>query len=510
MREVLDRTLEAVQGYVPSLVAAIGVLVGGWLVALIIAAMVRAILKRTTIDNKIAEWLGGEKARIEPEKLLARIVFWILMIVVLVGFFQLLGLTSMSEPLNRFLDQVFAFLPSLISAGVLLLVAWMVATGLRFAVRRGLQLTKLDERLSESLKDEEGEEGKTTPLTRTLSETVYWLVFLLFLPAVLDALSLEGLLAPVNSLLDEILAFLPNLLAAALIVAIGWLVARIVRRIVTNLLRAVGADDLSERVGIVRVLGHQRLSGVIGLVVYILLLVPVVIAGLNALQLAAVTEPASRMLETLLGALPRLFAAGLLLLVAWVLARLVSGLTTQLLGAIGFDRIFERIGFGADKVKEGRTPSEIAGTIAVIVIMLFGSIEALRLLAFNTMAGLAADLTVFLGKVALGVAVFAIGLFLADIAARTIHASGLPQNAFLANAARVAILVLAGAMALRQINVAEDIINLAFGLTLGAIAVATALAFGLGGRDVAARYLESLSQKASGSGDGSAPAPPKP
>jgi hypothetical protein len=65
-----------------------------------------------------------------------------------------------------------------------------------------------------------------------------------------------------------------------------------------------------------------------------------------------------------------------------------------------------------------------------------------------------------------------------------------PQSALLASVARVAILVLVGAMALRQMGIANEIVNLAFGLLVGAIAVAAALAFGLGSRDLAGRQME--------------------
>ncbi|MGN6698012.1 MAG: hypothetical protein ACTHMR_07635, partial [Thermomicrobiales bacterium] len=75
--------------------------------------------------------------------------------------------------------------------------------------------------------------------------------------------------------------------------------------------------------------------------------------------------------------------------------------------------------------------------------------------------------------------------------------------------AQAAILVLAGAMALRQMGVADDIINLAFGLLLGAVAVATAIAFGVGGREVAgrelARWVDAARQETL-----PAPAPPPP
>ncbi len=89
---------------------------------------------------------------------------------------------------------------------------------------------------------------------------------------------------------------------------------------------------------------------------------------------------------------------------------------------------------------------------------------------------------------------FAIGLWLANLASSAIIDSGVAQAYVWAIAARVAILALVGAMALRAMGVANEIINLAFGLLLGSIAVASALAFGLGGPEVAARTLEEWSQ----------------
>ena len=71
---------------------------------------------------------------------------------------------------------------------------------------------------------------------------------------------------------------------------------------------------------------------------------------------------------------------------------------------------------------------------------------------------------------------------------------GMVNAALLATSARIAILVLSAAMALREMGIANDIINLAFGLLLGAVAVAVALAFGLGGREVAGQHLSQWSE----------------
>jgi hypothetical protein len=392
-------------------------------------------------------------------------------------------------------------LPRLLSAVVLVLVAWIVATGLRFAVRKSLAATRLDQRLAAEVGPEEGR----TPPSQMVGESVYWLVFLLFLPAILDALALEGLLGPVNQLLNKVLAFLPNLFVALIILAVGWLVARVAQRVVSSLLAAIGTDSFGERLGLHRVLGERRLSSLLSLVVYVLVLVPVVIATLEALKIDAVTAPASRMLESLLAAVPRIFAAGLVLFVAYLLARLVSDLVARLLKGIGFDSALARLGFSraaevarpdapepqATRVQQ---PSDLVGLVVMAAVMLFAVIEALRLLEFEMLAELVTDFTLFAANVLVGVLIFGLGLYLANLAANAIHGSGTANAGVLAMLSRVAILGLAGAMALRQAGLAEDIINLAFGLLVGSVAVAAAIAFGIGGRELAARYLDDWSR----------------
>ena len=72
---------------------------------------------------------------------------------------------------------------------------------------------------------------------------------------------------------------------------------------------------------------------------------------------------------------------------------------------------------------------------------------------------------------------------------KSIKSSSAKHSSLLAAVARVAILAFVGAMALRQMGIADDIIVLAFGLTLGSAAVAAAIAFGMGGREEAAALL---------------------
>ena len=410
------------------------------------------------------------------------------MLFALVLFFNTLKLTVVSEPLLTLLNKVFGYLPQLLGAALLVALAWVVAIVARKTVSIATDRWRLDEKVV----GEAGLEKDAAPqLGKTLGDGIYWLVFLLFLPIVLGTLQLGGLLAPVQAMMDRLLTFVPNILAAGVILAAGWLIARIVQRIVTNLLAAVGVDRLGEKVGLGTALGTRKLSGLVGLVVYVFILFNVILSSLNALALEAVTRPASEMLGQVLEAIPRLFAACVLLALAYYVGRLVAQLLVGVLAGAGFDSVLDKLGLAmSSTTSSGNRPSDLAGTVLLTIIMLFASIEAAGLLGFANLAVLLANLLEFTGQLALGLVVFAVGLFLANFAASTIRASGNPQAALLATAARLAILVLSTAIALSQMGIANDIIELAFGLLLGSFAVAAAIAFGLGGRDVAAKQIE--------------------
>ena len=175
--------------------------------------------------------------------------------------------------------------------------------------------------------------------------------------------------------------------------------------------------------------------------------------------------------------------------------RVVAGLVSNLLAGFGFDTMLAKAGIGSSRADDEVKISTIVGKLALVAIMMFATIEAVRMLGFDMLAGLVAEFMVFAGHVGLGLIIFGVGLYLAQLAARTVESSSTPQAGLLAIASRVSILVLAGAMALRQMGLANEIITLAFGLLLGAVAVATALAFGLGGRDLAAETLREWSEK---------------
>jgi hypothetical protein len=136
------------------------------------------------------------------------------------------------------------------------------------------------------------------------------------------------------------------------------------------------------------------------------------------------------------------------------------------------------------------TPSQIAGTLILVATMLFAVMQALPIMGFDLLAGMISQFLIFAGHVVMGLIIFAIGLYLANLAAGVVRASQVAQADLLALVSRVSIILLAGAMALRQMGLANEIITSAFTILLGAAGVAFALAFGLGGRNSAGKILK--------------------
>ncbi|NEP09057.1 MAG: mechanosensitive ion channel [Symploca sp. SIO2C1] len=531
--------LQNIMAFLPNLLGAILILLLGLIVALLVSGFIERLLNRTSLDNKIANWLTAAQEGVEPpkvEKWISGAVFWLIIIFTVVGVLQQLQLEAVSEPLNNFLNQILGFLPQLFGAAILLAVAWLIASLVKLVTTRALGIFQLDERLGQQVESasESSEETptgessrRTTPpanqfsLSDTIGNALYWFIFLLFLPSILSTLGLQGTLEPVQQMLNEVLAALPNILKAIVIAGAGWVVAQVVRRIVTGLLSAAGFNQLGSQFGLQATTGGKSLSWIIGTIVYVLILIPTAIAALNSLEIEAISQPAIAMLDQILSAIPKIFTAVVILVIAYVLGQFIRELVTNILAGIGFNNLFQWLGVASPSTTEAtsattadatdeqgipepstgqetvlqptavptRTPSELVGIIVLVAIMLFAIVAATDILEIEPLTEIVTGVLVIASQILGGLVVFSIGLFLATFTFNLISSSGSRQSIILGQAARIVIIAFSAAIALEQMGIGGDIVNLAFGLLLGAIAVAIALAFGLGSRDIAAEQV---------------------
>jgi len=372
------------------------------------------------------------------------------------------------------------FGPKLVAAIVILVVAWIIAKAVSMGIAYAINRTGLGKRSTE---DGAG-------LGKTIGKAVYWLILLIALPAVLGALELQGLLVPMQSMVDKFLEFLPNLVGAGLIFFIGWVVASVVRQAITSVLQAAQADRLGERLGLANVTGETGITNFVGILVFTLIIIPVAIAALDALAIQAISEPAKVMLGAVLDAIPNIFAASIVLLLAFIIGKFASSTLQNLLPSLGFDNVVEKVGL-SDAVLGSRAPSHLAGLIVFAAIMIFGLIESAKLLNFAILSDMLTVIIGLGGRILLGSVIIGFGVIAANFVAGIISGgqggSGSPAAARIV---RIGIIILAASMGLRQMGLANEIITMGFTLLLGALALGGAIAIGWGGKDSMGRLVE--------------------
>jgi hypothetical protein len=385
--------------------------------------------------------------------------------------------------------------PKILIAILILIATWVVARAVKWVIQKAIDRTPaLRKHMTGSPEETVGHQ------LGTIAKLIIWLVGIM---AALQFLGLAQILAPINELVNEIFAFLPHLIAAGLIFFVGLVVARIVKRLTETVLIAANVDGLLARVGIGSTEGTIRtpaeavpsgaapgatrasIARAAGVLVYALIIIPVAIAALQAVEISSIAGPATVMLNEILSAIPRVLAAALWIGIAFIAGRFLKSIIEAILPPTGFDDAIRSTGV----LPATAFPSRIVANVAMIAIILAASIEATRQLGGDQIAIFLAQVTALGGKVIFGSLIIVVGIFLARIVANLVG-SGTGEGSFAQTIVRYSIIALFTAIGLTFMGLADQIVILAFGLILGSAAVATAVAFGLGGRDAAARILE--------------------
>lgn len=389
-------------------------------------------------------------------------------------------LLSMQIAGYRFNQALFmSWAEKIVIAAAILVITWLAAKAAKWAFAKLVDNVQFLRRGTSS--------GESIGLA--LGKIVSLLIWLFGLLAILQVFALNGVITPVQTLLNGFMDYVDNIVGAALIFFIGAMVARIVKQIVETAMMTVNLDKWATRGGVSEVTGNTAISKTVGTIVYVLIIIPVAIAALQTLGISAITEPAAQMLQNIFEAIPRIIAAAVILGVGYFIAKWAGQMLREILPGLGVDRSLAAL----EIVPETTSVTGIIARVTQIAIMLAFAIMAARMLQFPEITAILDEVLALGGRVIFGAVIIAAGFLIANLLTRIITGAG--ETGLAGTIVKYATIVLFVAMGLKFMGIADSIIEMAFGALVIGGAAAAALAFGLGGREAAAKKLAELDSR---------------
>lgn len=379
---------------------------------------------------------------------------------------------------NDLTTQVGGFLPGILGALAVLIIGWFLAGVIRRLVHGLLKKTDLDNKIFK------GASSSVSP-EKFIAKLVYYLVLMVVLLIVLEMLGVHNVLDPVKNMVNKFLEYIPNIIGAGIIGFAGYIIATIASEVVGFAGDAI--DRYATKMGFST---DADLGGIFKKIIFIIVFIPMLIAALDTLQLDVISDPFKEMLTTFISAIPNILVAAITIGVFYIAGRFLVGIVEDLMKGFGVDGMAQKLNISGI-IGEGTSLSKLIANVGFFFLMFTGIVAGVEKLNFPQFSVILNNLLELSAQIFFGLIIMAIGNFIANIAHNALEKS----NAFMATIAKIATLGLFLAIALRTMGIANDIVNLAFGLTLGAVAVAVALSFGLGGREAAGKHMEYLMSK---------------
>ena len=216
-----------------------------------------------------------------------------------------------------------------------------------------------------------------------------------------------------------------------------------------------------------------------------------------------IAEPVRQMLTRILAYLPILLGAIVILIAGWVIAKAIRGIIDWLLKVVRFDTLADKAGISGILRKGDLKISarEVVSGIVYWLIIIMVLVMAVDALGLPKASDVLASLFAYVPNVIAALLVLVVAMFLASFVSGIVHTAAgnanLPRPEIFAGVSRWAIIIFAVTISLGELGIATLLVTTTFNIILGGVCLALALAFGLGGKDAAARYLEELRQKRS-------------
>ncbi len=385
----------------------------------------------------------------------------------------------MEELINNLMRSVETYGPNIVAALIILVVTYIIAKIVHWVLSAGINKIPFIAKANTK--------GKPT-IGSSLGVAGFWIVILIGLVAALEKLGMTSVSTSIRSTLDQIFAYLPNLIGAAITFFVFVIVGRVAKQAVGATLDAMQADNMPQKLGIAS--QPVGVSKILGSVLFALIVIPGGIAALEVLNINAISEPAINMLNKVTNAIPNITVALVVIGIFGLIARFVSDLLGKILPNTGIDKAVSGLGLFAPDASI--TASGILSKLAGVAILLLGLIQGMITLGFAPLTE-ALELVLTMGaQILFGSVIIFAGVMISSVVARAMSAAGGDGSALTAKIIKNVIVILSVILGVSRMGLDPTgtfITEAAIIILIGA-ALAGGIAFGLGGKTWAERQLE--------------------
>ncbi len=387
-------------------------------------------------------------------------------------------------------NELMSNVPTVVEAILLLCVALLCAFFVKYLVEKTLKILGIDKAFQKANIDG----AKRNSFVDFMGKLAYLVTFVLFVPGIFQKLGLTGVAEPVVAMMNKLLVYLPNIIAAAIILIIGLLVAKVVRELLIPVFQKLKIDAYLEKAGLTES-SKVKLSEVFANNVYALILIPVVIASLDALKIEAISKPAIEMLNKVIVFMPRIAVAIVILYVGRFIANLVSKLLEKVLLSIGTDKVTERVLKSSNtQTSSDFSLSHVIASIVKYVIVIFFLVEGINILQLEVLTKIGSSVIAYMPYAVSSIIIMVIAIIVGNYVENQIN-NKFEKNKVLGLILKSVIITIGSFITLYQLGIAKELVNGAFMIILGALAVAFAISFGIGGRDFASHMLKKVEDR---------------
>lgn len=382
----------------------------------------------------------------------------------------------LSKLLDNLSQSIGGNLSSAISALLIIVIGWFVANILKRLIAKLIKKTGIDEKLN----------NPKISLSNFISKLIYFLVMIFVFILALEKLGMSNVLDPVKNMLNGFTSFLPNIIGAGLVGYIGYMLATIISELVE-----LSGNSIKNLAPKLRLPENINLVTIIKKIVFIFIFIPLLISAFNILNMDSISEPATTMLKDFFSAVPKILVAVCILIIFIVGGRFLSELVKDLLNSMNLNNFVSKSGL--DEITGNSNMAKMVGNIVYFFIILFGITTAVDKLEFGKLSEILYTITNYSGKILFGLVILGIGNWISRVAAANFSKN--KDNAFVASIIKIAVIAIFLAIGLKTMGIADGIINLAFGISLGTVALTIILSFGLGGREAAGKQMDKILNK---------------